>query len=416
MKILHITPHLGGGVGKAHAALCAADRNAGNRHFVLLEEPRDHRYVDAVRRGGASVSIAPDKRLMHELMGNADIVQFEWWNHPLTCAVLAGPPLPAMRVVFWSHVSGVNAPFIPAGLVEAADRFVFTSACSRLASNLRGLSQSTWTRTGFINSGFCHPEPASYATSDRDKAGISYLGTVDFCKMSTAMMEVVDRLENPDAVIDVWGDVDATSPVHDAIENMKHPHRFRLRGHSKDPMAALARTSIFVYLLQPFHFGTAENALVEAMSLGCAPLVFDNPCELAIVRDGETGLVARSADHAVELLGWMMEHPDEVRRIGRNAQAQVRRVKTPARSVAAFRSLWKGVMSRPKQRPDFGPALGPTPRDWYVTLQGNMATSDAGPKAAEIASKGNLAHFKAHFPDLDLPPPGAPGASIRERR
>jgi len=48
------------------------------------------------------------------------------------------------------------------------------------------------------------------------------------------------------------------------------------------------------------------GALVEAVSLGCTPLVFTNPCELAIVCEGETGLVASSLDHAVELLSWML--------------------------------------------------------------------------------------------------------------
>lgn len=400
MKIVHITPHLGGGVGAAHAALNAADREAADHHYVLLEEPRDPRHVEAIRRCGASVTIAPGTQALHELAGDADIVQFEWWNHPLICAVLAGPPLPAMRPVFWCHVSGIAAPFIPRGLVEAADRFVFTSACSRLAPNLSDLPDDAWRRTAVINSGFCHAQPDGAEPADRAKSGIGYLGTVAFTKMSPAMMAVIDRLDRDEAGIDVWGEVSADSPVHQAIAAMRHPDRFRLRGHSTDPQAALLNTSVFLYLLQPFHFGTAENALVEAMSLGCAPLVFDNPCETAIVRDGETGLVARSEDHAVELIGWMLDHPDEVRRLGRNAEAEVRHVKTPARSVADFKALWAAAMARPKRAPLFAPALGATPRDWYATLQGGP--DGAGP-AAQAASKGSLAHFLAHFPDLDRP-------------
>jgi len=402
MKIVHITPHLGGGVGKAHAALCEADAEASQHQYVLLEEPRDHRYADEIRTTGAVVTLARDRQQIQGLMEGADIVQFEWWNHPLMCGLLAGPPLPEMRSVFWSHVSGVAAPFIPAGLVETADRFVFTSACSRSAPNLSGLADGGLGRADVINSGFCHAGSAISETSNHEKNGISYLGTVEFTKMNPAMMQVVDRLENDDVVIDIWGDVDAKSPVHDAIAAMKHPGRFRLRGHSKDPMAALSQTSIFAYLLQPFHFGTAENALVEAMSLGCAPLVFANPCELAIVRDGETGLVANSVDHAVELLGWMLDHPDEVRRIGEKARAEVLDLKTPIRSISAFRALWQAAMLRPKREPDFAAALGSTPRDWYQALQGKSGVTDAGLQAAQSASKGSLAHFMSYYPDLDL--------------
>jgi len=402
MKIVHITPHLGGGVGKAHAALCQADAEASEHHYVLLEEPRDHRYVDEIRTTGATVTVAQDRQHIHDLMAGADIVQFEWWNHPLMCGLLAGPPLPAMRSVFWSHVSGVNAPFIPAGLVEAADRFVFTSACSRLAPNLSELAAGDVERTDVINSGFCHAGSYINEASTHKKSGLSYLGTVQFSKMSPAMMETVDRLESDDVVIDVWGEVDTNSPVHDAIAAMKHPGRFRLRGYSKDPVAALSQTSIFAYLLQPFHFGTAENALVEAMSLGCAPLVFANPCELEIVRDGETGLVASSVDQAVELLNWMLDHPDDVRRIGENARAEVSDMKTPERSIVAFRALWQTEMLTLKRRPDFAAALGSTPRDWYQALQGGSGVTDAGLQIAQAASKGSLAHFKAYYPDLDL--------------
>lgn len=411
MKIFHITPHLGGGVGKAHAALNAVNPAGCEHHYVLLEEARDHRYVDQICEAGARVSTAQSAEQIYDLMAAADIVQFEWWNHPLMCGLLAGPPLPAMRSVLWSHVSGVSAPYIPAALVEAADRFVFTSACSHLAPNLSGPGSPDLARTDVINSGFCHPVSVTEGPLSRDRDGISYLGTVDFTKMSPAMMDVMDRLDRDEVAIDVWGGVNADSPVHTAIAAMNNPARFQLRGHSEDPVAALSTTSIFVYLLQPFHFGTAENALIEAMSLGCAPLVFANPCELAIVRDGETGFVACSADHAVELLNWMLANPDEVRRVGANARDEVCKLKTPERSIEAFQSLWQAAMQSPKRTPDFAPTLGATPRDWIDTLNGGkQPAAEASPQAAPAASKGSLEHFRAYFPDLDRPQKRSAGA------
>ena len=404
MKIVHITPHLGGGVGKAHAALSAVNPAGFEQYYVLLEEARDHRYVDQIQENGANVTTAQSAGQICDLMAGADIVQFEWWNHPLMCGLLAGPPLLSHAVCFLEPCLGCLRPLIPADLVEAADRFVFTSACSHLAPNLSGPGSPDLARTDVINSGFGHPGSVTGVIPNSNRSGISYLGTVEFTKMSPAMMDVIDRLEQDEVVLDVWGGVNADSPVHTAIAAMKHPERFRLRGHSEDPVAALSRTSIFMYLLQPFHFGTAENALVEAMSLGCAPLVFANPCELAIVRDGETGFVARSVDHAVELLSWMLDNPDEVHRIGANARTEVCALKTPERSNETFRTLWKEAMQSPKRTPDFAPALGATPRDWYNTLNGgNQPAAEANLQAA--ASKGSLAHFRAYYPDLDRAQP-----------
>jgi len=49
---------------------------------------------------------------------------------------------------------------------------------------------------------------------------------------------------------------------------MRHPERIEFCGETAEPAAALSDADIFFYPLQPDHYGTAENALIEAMSLG----------------------------------------------------------------------------------------------------------------------------------------------------
>ena len=83
MKLLHVTPHLGGGVGKAHAALSAAlPKEAVEQTFLLLEAPRERRYLDQIEAGGARVIVADGLDQVARLAAKADIVQFEFWNHP----------------------------------------------------------------------------------------------------------------------------------------------------------------------------------------------------------------------------------------------------------------------------------------------------------------------------------------------
>ena len=57
--------------------------------FVLLEQPRDRRYADAIEAGGAPVVIARGLDDVADLAAGADIVQFEFWNHPRLFECLA---------------------------------------------------------------------------------------------------------------------------------------------------------------------------------------------------------------------------------------------------------------------------------------------------------------------------------------
>ncbi len=96
-----------------------------------------------------------------------------------------------------------------------------------------------------------------------------------------------------DVSVTFHGGIPADSPVRSAVAAMRDPSRVVLAGHAADPRAVLEMSGIFLYLLDPHHYGTAENALVEAMSLGVVPIVLANPCEQAIVTHGVTASSSR---------------------------------------------------------------------------------------------------------------------------
>ncbi|HEX7873689.1 MAG TPA: glycosyltransferase [Sphingobium sp.] len=391
MRIVHITAHLGGGVGKAHGALCAQDGPDVERHYLLLEPPRDTRYVDAIRAAGATVDVVQDAAHVQRRVAGADIVQIEWWNHPRLYECLSRFDLPASRTILWSHISGLFAPFIPAGLLTAPHRFLFTSPCSLDAPSVQALTPQDRARLGVINSGFGFEAARAPDTGARD---VAYLGTVDFSKLSPDFFAVVDRagLDRP---VSIWGAVDADSEVLARAAAMERPDAVRFRGHADDPQAALRGVGLFLYLLQPHHFGTAENALIEAMSLGCVPLVFANPAECAIVDHGRTGFIESSVDAAAERLRWMVEHPAELRAIARNAVEAVSVTHSARQSADDFAALYRSLLRTEKRTLDYPALLGTTPADWFLSTQGEtVATAQPG-----AARKGSLAHFLQCFPD-----------------
>lgn len=390
MKIVHIAAHLGGGVGKAHAAVCGADQPETSRHYLLLEEPRDTRFVEAIRGTGATVTLACDVPGARHLIENADVVQVEWWNHPRLYQYLCGGNLPASRMVFWSHISGLHAPCIPPALLTAPHRFLFTSACSLEASSVQRLPVEA--RPGVVNSGFGF---GTGAVPNRNRAvPVGYLGTVDFSKLSPQFFEVTDRAE-PDQPVAIWGDVDAEGEVRRQAAAMKRRDAVRFCGHADDPEAALRQTGIFLYLLQPRHFGTAENALIEAMSLGCVPLVFDNPAERAIVEHGRTGFIEPDATAAAKRLQWMLRNPDAIEAMGQQAAAAMVATRTPKNTAEDLAAVYRSVMGQAKRKIDFAGVLGSTPADWFLSTQEAGIADDL---PAGTARKGTLAHFAHCFP------------------
>ena len=172
-----------------------------------------------------------------------------------------------MRAVFWSHISGLSAPLIPPGLMDEAARFVFTTEASLAAPSVAERRQIARKKIAVVNSGFGYanalPRPMR-----RGKPRIAYLGTVDFVKMHPGFFDAIDGLIDNDIQVSVWGHVDPAGAVAAKAKAMRHPERIAFMGETSDPAAALADADIFFYPLQPDHFGTAENALVEAMSLG----------------------------------------------------------------------------------------------------------------------------------------------------
>jgi hypothetical protein len=389
MKILHVAPHLGGGVGKAHAAL-AAEWAADLEHtYLLLETPRDVRYVEAIAACGAVVRVVSTLGDVVRAAAAADIMQFEFWNHPRLFECLACAEFPAIRSVVWSHISGLSGPAIPPALAAETGRFVATTTASLALPALAALPAG---RVSAINSGFGFAAPPS--RPHRASPRIAYLGTVDFVKLHAGFFDAIDAIDR-DAMVDIWGA--PAIGVMAAALRMERPQWLRFHGQTARPDEALASADIFFYPLQHGHYGTAENALIEAMSLGLVPVVLDNPAEAAIVTHGETGLIAGSIEECPALLRQLLDDPEMLRRLSANAAAHIAATRTPARSAAAFDAIWRALAKEAPRRPDFRSTLGATPADWFLASRQQRELRPP-PSITDLGTaKGTLRHFEEVF-------------------
>ena len=330
MKVLHVAVHLGGGVGRAHAAMAPHFPAEVKQTFALLADPIDRRAVDALMAAGTPVFSGVHRSLVGELASRSDIVQVEYWGHPALDDFFDGWRAPIGKpFVCWCHVSGLCAPFVPQKLVAGCSEFVATSP----------ITLEVFPAARVINSGF------GFAGAPHDHTAnivprIAYLGTVDFKKLHPEFFAAIDALGEP---VEIWGHV--SRDARETAAAMRRPELARLRGYTDDPRGALSSAGIFLYPLRRDHYGTAENALVEAMSLGLVPVVFDNPAEESIVKDGYTGLTAGSMDGAVAAVERLMRSPGLRRKLSGNAMREVGRTRLPETSAKQFVALWDGLMA-----------------------------------------------------------------------
>jgi glycosyltransferase involved in cell wall biosynthesis len=406
IQVLHIAPHLGGGVGKALISLVDGSSNCAVIHsFLLLEKPEKTRVVDQLTSRGCKIKIRPDENEARNLILQADIVQLEWWNHPATFQFLCTQDLPPMRLLVWCHQSGLFPPLIPRNLITLADRFIFTSPCSFEASYISLLPDESKEKLGVISSGVGLQKPLPRNDVDTSSLRASYLGTLSFSKLHPEFVQFLAAVSRPGFTVIMIGDEVNRQELQQQCEHHGLPRLLDFTGFISDIYQALASADIFVYLLNPAHYGTAENALLEAMSAGVVPVVLNNPCEMAIVEDGKTGLVVDSPETFARAIDWLSDHPDEWRRLSRNASRFALDTFTPEKMAKAMTSCYRQVYVKGKRNIWFKENLGSRPSEWFLACQrfGSDPVSDIEKKYGQYnrfdKTKGSIQHFLKYFPD-----------------
>lgn len=350
-NILHILPHAGGGVGKVLRAVLSADssRECRYRHIVasldyLNEVTRKHcdglgiSWIDEV-----SVKRRED---LSSLLNSADVVLTHWWNHPLLmCLLFEG--LPATRLIMWSHVNGFFPPqAFFSELFELPDRFVFSSKTSMTAPAVQKLSERLKANLRVIRSCSGIPEGSESLCPKSNPFQAGYIGTVEPVKMHADFLNMCAHATIPSPIIVAGG------PAHEDLraraKAMNLADSFKILGPVNNPKPIFKHLHAFAYPLNPRHYGTGEQVLIEAMAFGAVPVVLANPPEGAIVCHGQTGLVTNNTADFSGALCRLMENPAERDTLAAGGHRFVMEECGIEHTTKAFHSLFDEALSLSK--------------------------------------------------------------------
>lgn len=423
--ILHITAHMGGGVGKVLSgiAVTAATNKSNFRHkLLLLELPEKMGFVEECRQNKVEVVIATSQLVVAQEIAAADLVQLEWWHHPKMMPLLANFPPIATRLVVWSHVSGCYYPLLPKDFLRVPEIFIFTSQYSYDNPYWQPEDcQYARTHCRIINSsgGFRHIKAEQ---KEHSGFNIGYIGTQSYAKIHPEFVEFCKSVSDlPGSRFILVGDITNQAALLDKAETLQISQRFEFVDYATDVSREFSRFDVFGYLLNPTHFGTTENVLLEAMAAGL-PVVCLNQCaEKYLIKHNETGLLVNNMEEYRDAIHFLYAHPEERKRLGDNAREFVLRQFAAEKTMRALHQIYEEVLCKNKKVYSFNDIFGKLPYQWFLSclppkekavLAGNISAdrmSDSVkkefsqlPYILREKSKSSIEHFYRNYPEDDI--------------
>lgn len=417
-KILHITTHMGGGVGKALAGLCtyAEQKATEYKHkIILLEKPEKTNFINQCRQNNVDITVADDINSLKSAMSDADIVQLEWWHHPLMADFLSKFPAIPVRLVIWSHIAGTYYPWINAKFTEIPDRFIFTSPCSY---DNKYWSESEMQKVKKNSTVVNSSGGFNLSKSVREKHKgfiIGYIGTQSFSKINRDFISYCQAVaaELPDVYFVMVGDTNNKQALLREAAKYDIVDKFRFVDYVDDVNAEFAKMDIFSYLLNPLHFGTTENVLLEAMACKLPVVCFNQAAEKYIVKNGKTGLLVNNKQEYVDAVCELYKNKNKRESLGTAASEYVFDKFSVVKTANKLHNIYIEILGCEKRNYKFNGVFGSKPHEYFQAglppdLQNLFKDTDAVINVEELPpillekNKSSLQHFARIFPSDNI--------------
>lgn len=371
MNILHIAAHLGGGAGKAISGIALqGQRQFQDAHrILLLQEPEKSGYVQACLDGGVKVSVWTGDGSQ---LAWADVIVVSWWNHPAMARFLYKLPPLSAAIALWSHVNGCHYPYLPFRLAEAFDAVLFTSPYSLENPDWTAAQRARIRERAQIVYGMGAFDPGRMAPKtdykNLDRFTVGYVGTLNYGKLHPEFVSYCKEVckQVPAARFVMAGDRDRRLE-HD-VESAGLADRFFFPGFVSDVPALMRSFDVFGYLLNPDHYGTTENVLLEAMACGVPVAALRQNVEKYIIPENAGCLIEDSRQYG-EAMKRLAGNPDRRKAMGRCGRAHVQKAFHAEANTAVFRNACMTAASRRRETQSFS-FMGAAPWQWFLFCAG----------------------------------------------
>jgi len=346
-KVLHVTPHMSGGLGRVMLSTLKHSKTAASlaHHEIAVTDtllPESAEFFSGFRD---CIEDDVDLESLFQKIEQADIVQFEWWNHPLINKMLFLADLPPCRLILSSHVSGFARPqIINKNVAEFSDIFLATTKATRNHPAFQ--SESTRDKLAYITYPVDLDRFDNISFKAHNSFNVGYAGTIDYSKLHRSFLKMSSEVKIDEIQFIVCG-----LDENQAIEKESQQYRlgiFDFQGFQANIQSVFEQLDVFAYPLNDTHFGSGEQVIIEAMYVGLPVVAFANHAEKEIIRHNETGILVNSEQEYVEAIEFLYNNPSERQRIGQNARQDIIARLNPEACFKSLDETYRQLMTSPK--------------------------------------------------------------------
>lgn len=320
-KILHITPHVGGGPGNVIIAYILFEKSifSDNKHSIASLDYANDKSKNICNENNIELFeyIYKDYKSFLDKILNYDIIIMHFWNHPLIYDFIVRNKIPKSRIILWSHTSGFAPPSVFTDkILEYPDLFVLSSPISFETNEIKNYKNRNKIKCISSTSGVDKLKDINL--EKHDNFNILYIGTVDFSKLYKNFIELCNKINIPNIKFIVCG-----GPNHLELEKqtkyMNIENKFQFLGKVDNIEDHIKISDIFGYPLSKNHYGTTDQVLIEAMSSGLPVVAFDNPMEKYMVKE-DCGIICSNEKEYINAIEKLYRDEKLRKKFGINAK------------------------------------------------------------------------------------------------